>query len=256
MLLTLITKKIPRLTIYLLFIPDSKGFSHTAIKRGDSEMMAKIKEMTDRSKAFKKSAEDMSSSIGEKNKFNALKDKEWNKLTEFVKKNFHLLNEKDQAKAIELFDEGQRMDNLISNKLVNLDLSKIEDCKKAVNLSEMSIKSKYTIFDKLNAIFKSSVDKKVTDGTISKPEVDVFNILLGKRNQEKEDFLKFKENYFKNIKDKFNNNTNNTKNINKPSSSMVENIDSSSSVDHTTFADQIPSQEIIDVVQSIFDSFS
>lgn len=55
---------------------NARVFSNTAIKHGDSEMMSKIKEMTEKSQAFQNSAKAMSNSIGEKNLFNGLKDKE------------------------------------------------------------------------------------------------------------------------------------------------------------------------------------
>lgn len=158
------------------------------------------------------------------------------------------------------------MDGLISDKLVKLDLINIEDCKKAVNLSELSIKSKYKIFDKINAIFKSSIDNKITNGNISQPEVDVFSITLGKRNLEKEAFLKYKDDYFKIIRDRINITyttksidkpySSKVESIDKPSSSKVENIVKASSVDHTAFADEPAPQEIIDVILSIFDSIS
>lgn len=145
------------------------------------------------------------------------------------------------------------MDNLIHLKSIAIKERKLNNFQEPIDLAEMSIKSKYTTFDQIYVLLKSTLDKKVTDGTISQPEVDVFNILSGKRNEEKKAFFNFKDNYIKSIKDGLNNDTNKTKILDKPSSSIVQKTDiASSSVDSASSKEV--SSEIIDVILSILDS--
>lgn len=144
------------------------------------------------------------------------------------------------------------MDNLLHLKSIAIKERKFNNFKEPIDLAEMSIKSKYTTFDQLYVLLKSTLDKKVTDGTISQLEVDVFNILSGKRNEEKKAFFNFKDNYLKSIKDGLNNDTNKTKIIDKPSSIVKKTDIASSSVDSAS--DKEVSSEIIDVILSILDS--
>jgi len=239
--------------ILTLKFVNSRVFSSTAEKRGDSEMMSQIKEVTAKSEAFNKSALEMSNAINKKNIFNELKAKEWDKLVKHYKKYSHHLSQEDQAKAQKLIAQGDKMDNLIHLKSIAIKERKLNNFQEPIDLAEMSIKSKYTTFDQIYVLLKSTLDKKVTDGTISQPEVDVFNILSGKRNEEKKAFFNFKDNYIKSIKDGLNNDTNKTKILDKPSSSIVQKTDiASSSVDSASSKEV--SSEIIDVILSILDS--
>jgi hypothetical protein len=197
-----------------------KAFSSTSINQADSEMMTKINDMVKKSEAFKKSSEDMSELIKNKNAFNDLKEQEWRKFREFTKKNFHYLNEEKGAEVDKLFDQGARMDKLLQEKIDNLDLSDVNEANKAIDLASLSYDSKYKIFSQIENIFKSTVNKKNQDGTISNPELDVFNILLGKRNQEKEIFYNYKNKYFQNIKERLYNPPTDEKDIDKPSKTI------------------------------------
>jgi len=102
--------------ILTLKFVNSRVFSNTAEKRGDSEMMSQIKEVTAKSEAFNKSALEMSNAINKKNIFNELKAKEWDKLVKHYKKYSHHLSQEDQAKAQKLIAQGDKMDNLIHLK--------------------------------------------------------------------------------------------------------------------------------------------
>jgi len=178
-------------------------------------------------------------------------------------KHFHYLNPEDKLKATKLFDSGETMDHLIKSKLINLDLSKAEDCKKAIDLAELSFKSKYKIFNKLNDMFKSTMDKRVTDGTVSKAEGDVFNILLGKRTQEKEAFLTLKKDYFETVSEKLNRVPNKGSDIPKPSGLTPENLSSmvpdgkSSLAEASSLPDKVPlTEEMMDIAKTILELFS
>ena len=166
----------------------------------ESDMMKKINTMLEKSKAFEKQVKTSSDIIQEKNKMSELKKEEWNKLTEFAQKYIPYLNKEDKIKAEGLFEQGERMDNLIKEKLAKMDLSKSDDIEKTLKLVDMSYDNKYKIFTKVIDIFKSNMTKRISDGTISKVEVDVFNILLAKRNKEKETFLNEKTSLIKSMK--------------------------------------------------------
>ena len=161
--------------------------------------MTKINDMV-KTEAFKKSTENMSELIKNKNAFRDLREQEWSKFREFTEKNFHYLNEEKGAEVDKLFDQGARMDKLLQEKIDNLDLSDNDEANKAVDLASLSYNSKYKIFSQIENIFKSSVNKKHQDGTISNAELDVFNILLGKRNQEREIFYNYKNKHFQSVK--------------------------------------------------------
>ena len=250
-----------------------KAFSSTAIIKADSEMMTKINDMVKKTEAFKKSTENLSELIKRKNAFNDLKEQEWSKFREFTKKNFHYLNEEKGAEVDKLFDQGARMDKLLQEKIDKLDLSDINEAHKAVDLASLSYNSKYKIFNQIENIFKSSVNKKHQDGTISNPELDVFNILLGKRNQEREIFYNYKNKHFQSIKEILNRSVKNENVIDKPSkpidkpskpievkdSSTVSETKTSPLYDYTSHDSSFPleipdnsiSQEVLDVILSL-----
>jgi hypothetical protein len=243
-----------------------KAFSSTAINRADSEMMTKINDMVKKTEAFKKSTENMSELIKRKNAFRDLREQEWSKFREFTEKNFHYLNEEKGAEVDKLFDQGARMDILLQEKIDNLDLSDNDEANKAVDLASLSYNSKYKIFSQIENIFKSSVNKKHQDGTISNPELDVFNILLGKRNQEREIFYNYKNKHFQSVKEILNRSTKNENVIDKPSkpievkdSSTVSETKTSPLYDYTSHDSIFPqetldnsiSQEVLDVILSL-----
>jgi hypothetical protein len=158
------------------------------------------------------------------------------------------------------------MDILLQEKIDNLDLSDNDEANKAVDLASLSYNSKYKIFSQIENIFKSSVNKKHQDGTISNPELDVFNILLGKRNQEREIFYNYKNKHFQSVKEILNRSTKNENVIDKPSkpievkdSSTVSETKTSPLYDYTSHDSIFPqetldnsiSQEVLDVILSL-----
>jgi glutathionylspermidine synthase len=104
--------------------------------------------------------------------------------------------------------------------------------------------------------------KRMSDGTISKVEVDVFNILLAKRNKEKEAFLNEKTSSFNKIYEKLNASKKISDGIEK-TQPMVKEI-SSSTREHdasSLFEDNIPSEaplsdEFLNIVKEVLDLFS
>jgi hypothetical protein len=97
-----------------------------------------------------------------------LKKLEGNRLEEFTQKYLPYLNDDDKQKAVELFDQGQRLDILIQDKISKVDFSKTDSIEKTMKLVDMSFNSKYKIFDKLIDIFKSSIYTQASHGTIKK----------------------------------------------------------------------------------------
>ena len=237
-------------------------FSSTASKYMESDMMKKINTMLEKSKAFEKQVKTSSDIIQEKNKMSELKKEEWNKLTEFAQKYIPYLNKEDKIKAEGLFEQGERMDILIKEKLAKMDLSKSGDIEKTLKLVDMSYDNKYKIFTKVIDIFKSNITKRISDGTISKVEVDVFNILLAKRNKEKETFLNEKTSSFNKIYEKLNGSKKISDGIPK-TEPMVKEISSSTRENDASslFEDNIPSEaplsdEFLNIVKEVLDLFS
>jgi hypothetical protein len=154
------------------------------------------------------------------------------------------------------------MDMLIKEKLSKLDLSKSTDLEKTMKLVDMSFDNKYKIFNKLIDIFKSNINKQSSDGTISKLEADVFNILLVKRNEEKEAFLKAKANSFNKIYEKLNASKNVSDSIEKTYPMVKETKFSSiKENDASFFEGNIPSEvplseELLNIVRDVLDLFS
>lgn len=218
-----------------------KAFSSTAINQADSEMMTRINDMIKKTERLQKSSENLSELIKKRNAFNELKEQEWSKFREFTNKNFHYLNEEKGAEVDKLFDQGARMDKLLQEKIDNLNLSDNDEANKAVDLASLSYNSKYKIFSQIENIFKSTVNKKHQDGTISNAELDVFNILLGKRNQEREIFYKYKNKHFQSVKEMLNSSTNNENVVDK-SSKVVDK--SSKAIDQPSKAIDKPSKAI------------
>jgi hypothetical protein len=230
----------------------------------ESDMMTKINKMLEKSKAFEKEVKDSSSLIQEKNKMGVLKEKEWNKLTEFAEKYLSYLSKEERLKALQLFENGERMDKLIQVKLSNLDISKFEGCKEAIKLADMSFNSKYKIFNQLNDMFKSSIDKQSSNATISKMEVDVFNILLSKRDQEKQVFLNTKNKFLKSMKEKLDNVSKNSSDIFEKTHPMVKETKSSSMLKETdtsfvegNISTEVPlSEELLNIAKEILELFT
>lgn len=225
-------------------------------------MMKKINTMLEKSKAFEKQVKTSSDIIQEKNKMSELKKEEWNKLTEFAQKYIPYLNKEDKIKAEGLFEQGERMDILIKEKLAKMDLSKPNEIEKTLKLVDMSYDNKYKIFTKVIDIFKSNMTKRMSDGTISRVEVDVFNILLAKRNKEKEAFLNEKTSSFNKIYEKLNASKKISDGIPK-TQPMVKEISSYTREDDASsfFEDNIPSEaplsdEFLNIVKEVLDLFS
>jgi len=99
-------------------------------------MMSRINKLLDESKAFDRSVQEQHSLIGKKNKLAVLKEQEGKKNTDFIDKFMPYLSQENREKAFSLFDGAQKVDKLIADKTSNLEFSKIEDCKKAVDLAE------------------------------------------------------------------------------------------------------------------------
>jgi glutathionylspermidine synthase len=154
------------------------------------------------------------------------------------------------------------MDILIKEKLAKLDLSKSDDIEKTIKLVDMSYDNKYKIFTKVIDIFKSNITKRTSDGTISKVEVDVFNILLAKRNKEKEAFLNEKTSSFNKIYEKLNASKKISEGIPKTQAMVKEISSSTREYDASTlFEDNIPSEaplsdEFLNIVKEVLDLFS
>lgn len=223
-------------------------------------MMEKINTMLEKSKAFEKKVKTSSDIIQEKNKMGQLKKEEWDKLGEFAQKYIPYLDKKDKIKAEGLFEQGERMDILIKDKLSKIDLSKPDDIEKTIKLANMSFDNKYKIFSKLTDLFKSNITRQSSDGTISKAEVDVFNILLAKRNKEEEAFLKEKTYSFNKIYEELNATKKVSEGIPK-TYGTVEEIKSSGIKETTSFFEgdipKVPlSEELLNVVKEVLDLFS
>jgi len=177
-------------------------------------------------------------------------------MEKFAEKYYGYLSKEDKLRADELFKKGERMDQLIKEKILNLNISNSEDCQKAIDFANMSYDSRYKIFSKLNDMFISTVNKKVSEGTIPESEVFGLNSVLGKRSQEKEEFLNLKNRYFRAITEKLkaqNNSVETAKSlsssIDKPSSSMVTDTDFSSLADPSSLPDPAPiSNEIVNFI--------
>jgi hypothetical protein len=176
-------------------------------------------------------------------------------MEKFAEKYYGYLSKEDKLRADELFKKGERMDQLIKEKILNLNISNSEDCQKAIDFANMSYDSRYKIFSKLNDMFISTVNKKASEGTIPESEFFGLNSVLGKRSQEKEEFLSLKNRYFKAITEKLkaqNNSVETAKSlspsIDKPSSSMVTDTDFSLA-DPSSLPDPAPiSLEIVNFI--------
>jgi NADH-ubiquinone oxidoreductase chain 3 len=254
-------------------------FSNTAFKHSDSDMMSRINKLLDESKAFDRSVQEQHSLIGKKNKLAVLKEQEGKKNTDFIDKFMPYLSQENREKAFSLFDGAQKVDKLIADKTSNLEFSKIEDCKKAVDLAEWTYKSNYKTLSQVAEMFKSTFEKGASNNTITQAEVDSFNILLRKRNIEKKEFLDFKNDHFKAIRTKLNGISKNSSDTTIPSAiekkiptmatetknSMATETNFSSKVTETKAScwgdspikDEVPlSEEIVNIVKEILDLFT
>jgi hypothetical protein len=119
-------------------------------------------------------------------------------------KEFSHLDAKGKLEAEKLIEANDRMNTLVNKKYNGLDLSKVEDLKTTLNIAKFSYKNRIENCNKFYDLIKRSVDKKLSEGTLSQVEADVFHIKLGKRNQEKETFVKFINDHLKTMEDKLN----------------------------------------------------
>ena len=239
----------------LTFLNVNVRFFSTSLKKFvETDMMKKINEMLTKSKAFDKEVQTSSDLFKENQKMGDLKKIEWNRLEEFAQKYIRYLNKENQKKVEELFNQGERMDLLIKEKIFKVDLSKSDDIEKALKLVDMSFDSRYKVFNKLFNMFKLSIDKQTSDGTIKKVEGDVFNILLARRNQEKEIFLNEKASSFKKIYEKIN--------ASKKVPDSIDKLDPIGKVTPSTFVEgNIPekaplSEELLNIVKEVLDIFT
>jgi hypothetical protein len=238
----------------LTFLNVNVRFFSTSLKKFvETDMMKKIDEMLTKSKAFDKQVQTSSDLFKENQKMGDLKKIEWKRLEEFAQKYIRYLNKEDQKKAEELFNQGERMDLLIKEKILKVDMSKSDEIEKSIKLVDMSFDSRYKIFNKLFDMFKLSIDKQTSDGTIKKVEGDAFNILLARRNQEKEIFLKEKASSFKKIYEKLN--------ASKKVPDSIDKLDSMGKETPSTFVEgnipeEVPlSEELLNIVKEVLDIF-
>lgn len=239
----------------LTFLNVNVRFFSTSLKKFvETDMMKKIDEMLTKSKAFDKEVQTSSDLFKENQKMGDLKKIEWNRLEEFAQKYIRYLNKENKKKAEELFNQGERMDLLIKEKIFKVDLSKSDDIEKALKLVDMSFDSRYKVFNKLFDMFKLSIDKQTSDGTIKKVEGDAFNILLARRNQEKEIFLKEKASSFKKIYDNIN--------ASKKVPDSIDKLNPMGKVTPSTFVEgnipeEVPlSEELLNIVKEVLDMFT
>jgi|GEM_PF-4454558 hypothetical protein len=239
----------------LTFLNVNVRFFSTSLKKFvETDMMKKINEMLTKSKAFDKQVQTSSDLFKENQKMGDLKKIEWNRLEEFAQKYIRYLNKENQKKVEELFNQGERMDLLIKEKILKVDLSKSDEIEKSLKLVDMSFDSRYKVFNKLFDMFKLSIDKQTSDGTIKKVEGDVFNILLARRNQEKEIFLNEKASSFKKIYEKIN--------ASKKVPDSIDKLDPIGKVTPSTFVEgNIPekaplSEELLNIVKEVLDIFT
>lgn len=182
-------------------------------------------------------------------------------MTDFGEKYIRYLSKEDKIKATDLFEQGERMDILIHDKLSKIDLSKSDGIEKAMKLADMSFDNKYKIFSKLIDICKSTIFKQTSDGTISKVEADVFDILLAKRNKEKEAFLKEKTSSFNQIYERLHATKKVSDGIPK-TDSMVKEISSTRECDASSsiLEGDIPkfplSEDLLNIAKELFDLFT
>jgi hypothetical protein len=238
-------------------------FSSTKSKNVKPGMMKEVEELLAKSKAFEKDVKTTSDLLQEKQKLGLLKKIEWDRLEEFTQKYLPYLNAEDKQKALELFDQGQRLDMLIQDKMSKIDPSKMDSLEKIMKFVDISFNSKYKTFDKVFDLFKSSISKQASHGTIKNEEIDAFNILLAKRTQEKESFLNEKASSLNRLHERLNASKNISDSIEKPYP-MVKDTSFSAMKDASTssfFEDNTPneaplSEEFLNVLKDLLDLFT
>lgn len=244
-----------------------RGFSSTFIKQVKSGVVSEVEKLLEISKVFDKNLSELKSMterhslLEAKGKLDTLRDQEWLKQTEFIEKYLHYLNIKDRKKVIDSLDQGDRMDSLIKEKFDKLNLSQnstLEEFKESMRLSELTYSNKTKIFGRIEDLFKSTFDS----GNMSKAEKDGFNVLLGKRKEEKEIFFNFKDEHFSSLKQKIDSalsTSTNYKARNLSDKPHVTEAKLSSSLTETPSSDSgiLPeSDEILTVIEELLNYFS
>lgn len=174
----------------------NRTFTSTATKSMESDMMARINALMEKNKAIQSQAkerQDLSVLTSKLEKFKANDLKDSNK---FIERYKDYLSNEELAKVQDHALKDARVDELVKDKYTSLDLNSFADIETASRLTKITYESKYRTFNKILDIFKSSMEKRDLEGTISKPEMDVFQVLLGKRLEDRQAMLDFRNNEY------------------------------------------------------------
>ena len=236
---------------------NTRVFSSSSSKFIDDSMMSRIDKMIEKNKVLNKNTKNDLDQLNNNTTLDVLKNKEMLRFTEYTQKNYHYLDKSDRIRVDELIEKSERMDNLIVEKITTFDFNKIDDAKKALKLAELADNNRENTSKKIQEIITSSFDKKVSNNSVSKAEIDVFNILSAKRKEESNVFLEFKRNFFKGFNEKLNNTSNNTSDtISKKDYTMIREI-KSSLAESSSIPDKVAlSEELTNVVLDILNLFS
>ena len=148
--------------------------------------MSRINKLLDDSKAFDRRVQEHHSLKVKKDKWVVLSEQETKKKSDFIEKFMPYLSKEDREKGRLLsYNTKKKTNILIEDNASNLDISKTEDFKKAIELFELLHKTNYKAMNQVTEMLKSTFEKRASNNTITQAEIDSFNILLIKRNIEK-----------------------------------------------------------------------
>lgn len=182
-----------------------RKFSKTNFLKVKPNVMSELDKLMEKTNTFNKNLHDLQNIterhtlLLDKDKLVRLKIEEWAKLEEFVGKYVKYLKPADREKLFNLFQDGEKMEALLKDKLDKLNISSgsdILDMQKSLKLSELTYTSKYRIFDQAIDLFKPALNNRPSI------EKDAFYAVLAKRNQEKASFLDFKNKHLESLKAK------------------------------------------------------
>jgi len=253
------------------FKDNVRVFSTTTIRYMDPQESI-INKIVAKNEAFKKDVELHSSLLAKKQKLDSMKAEEWNSFEKFTKQYIFYLNKEDRDKSIKLFDQGQKMDLLIAEKTSLLDQSKPEDLNKIVTYSEWHFKSKLKTFEQVQELLLSTFEKGSSNKSIPSAEVDAFYVLLGKRNEQHQNFIEYRDKYFNFLKTSLNKKVSNTDTPVSPavtspkstcavtdnkSSAITDNKSSGVTAEGGSIANKNEvSDELIDIVNELINLFT
>jgi|ERR1700712_950831 len=166
-----------------------------------TEFRKELDALLEKNAKFNRTSKDYANMLEKRNKFDNIKQAEWESFRNFYFKYAHYINKDKTLEVSKLFDDAERFDILLKEKLCKLESEKYIDIDKAMKLGNLSINQKIKTFNTIYDLIDNGLKERESKGTIDSLEANLFKIELDKRNSERNTFLKLKEDRIKELSD-------------------------------------------------------